>query len=244
MGKFHAKSARLLLGGVGLFAVFTSVVSCSSDTKAAPATTTTRPLAVVSTTTTVPVPASVVSVETAATTVPVDGAALLSKALAAIAPGYHFTTTATVDGVVAATADGDRINDASRLVITGNGGSVTYIILPATLVSGAAAWVKPDGGEWQALDAPPSTTTDPIAALKAPTSVVVSSATARATQLVVTVPASALGLSGDAPTAMQVTLSGIALQSVTLSTTTAGKAAMVQATIGPVKDATPILAPI
>ena len=50
-----------------------------------------------------------------ATPAPVDGAAVLQQAVAGTAAGYHFNQTATVDGVVALTVDGDRLTDGARV---------------------------------------------------------------------------------------------------------------------------------
>ena len=239
--------ARLLFGGVGLFALSASVGACSSDKASQQAASisvvTQAPTSLLESSTTIAATTDTTIPPIPVTTPPIDGTALLSQAFAAAAPAYHFTSTVTVDGVVAATADGDRIGDNSRLTITGNGGAFKYIILGQTLSAPGATWVKPDGGEWQALESAPATT-DPIAALKTPLSVTVSSTTTEATQLVVTVTPASLGLAGDTPLPMQITISGTTLQAVNLTTTVSGKAATVHTTLGPVKNATSIVAPI
>ena len=242
--------ARLLFGGVGLFALM-SVNGCSSDAtpgaapkQASSISIITQPqVADLATSTTSTTAIGVTTLVPAITTAPIDGAALLSAAYGAAAPAYHFTSTVTIDGTVAASADGDRIGDNSRLTITGNGGAFRYIILGQTLTSVGATWVKPVGGEWQVLESAPATT-DPIVALKTPLSVTVASATPEIVQLVVSVTPASLGLTGDAPLMMQVTISGTSLQAVSLKTTVSGKAAMVQTTIGTAKDVSPIVAPI
>ena len=53
-----------------------------------------------------------------ATLAPVDGAALLQQAVAATGAGYHFNQTATVDGAIALTIDGDRLPDGARLAVS------------------------------------------------------------------------------------------------------------------------------
>ena len=80
---------------------------------------------------------------------------MLSAAVAAMAPGYHYRSTVTVDGVVAVEADGDRVGDGTRLGVTRDGASVQYVITPD------GTWVMPDGGEWDQLDTP-AATSDPI----------------------------------------------------------------------------------
>ena len=130
-------------------------------TAGAPSSTATAPLAP---TTAPPAPGSTAPPAAAPPTTvapPVDGAAVLSAAVAAMAPGYHYRSTVTVDGVVAVEADGDRVGDGTRLGVTRDGTSVQYVITPD------GTWVMTDGGEWDQLDTP-AATSDPIAALAAP----------------------------------------------------------------------------
>lgn len=169
--------------------------------------------------------------------VPVDGAALLQNALGAISAGYHFATTVTVDGATVLSAEGDRVADGTRLSVTQNSASVKYVITPV------GTWVKPGDGDWQKLDTP-AATTDPILALQSPTAVTVDSADPAATTLSVSVSAQSLGLTGDAQVVVAVAITGGSLRSVSYSTTIAGKAAAVQASIGAVVDGSPVVAPI
>ncbi|MCU1387889.1 MAG: hypothetical protein JWL72_1227 [Ilumatobacteraceae bacterium] len=167
----------------------------------------------------------------------VDGATQLQGAVAAMAAGYHFTTTLTIDGAVVLTADGDRVGDGTRLAVTQGGASVQYVI------TSAGTWVLPDGGEWQELDGD-AASTDPIAALATPTSVAISSASGTATTLAATVPAASLGLAGDSPVTMSATIDHGAITTVGYNTTIDGKAAVMQAAISAVVDSTPVVAPI
>jgi len=233
--------ARSLVRGAGLLVAALAVVGCSpagstSESSVPSTTVTTAPIVAVATlppdvptTTAAPVP----------TTPFVDGAALLGQALDAIVPGYHFTTTVTVDGVVTLTADGDRVADGTRLSLTGQGAVVAYVITPD------GTWVQPDGGTWEALDSGPANT-DPIAALKSPTTVQVDGVDATVTRLTTTVPATALGIPGDPATVatVQVAIDGTTLHDITYSATVDGRAATVQAVIGPVVDPTPVTPPV
>jgi hypothetical protein len=169
---------------------------------------------------------------------PVDGAALLQQAVAATGGGYHFNQTATVDGVVAVTVDGDRLTDGARLVVSNASGLVFYVITPD------GTWLMPENGEWQADDSDPPAV-DPIAALGAPTSVSVAANDGTTVQLVVEVPLSSLGIQGDGDAPLQVSIVGGALSAITYSTTTGdGKAASTTTIIGPVVDGSPVVAPI
>ena len=240
----HRTAARLLFGGAGLLLVF---AGCSSD-KAAPTagsavadTTTTTVAAVVAPPTAAADPTTSIAPTTVAAPAPtaaVDGAALLQQAIAARGAGYHFNQTATVDGVVAITVDGDRLPTGARLAVSNSDGLVYYVITPD------GTWLMPDNGEWEADDSP-APAVDPIAALSAPTSVSVASNDGTTVQLVVAVPFTALGIAGDGDAALQVSVVSGALTSIVYSTTTAdGKAASTTVAIGPVIDASPVVAPI
>jgi hypothetical protein len=190
--------------------------------------------------TSIPIPTTTTAA-TAAVPVPtaaVDGAALLQQAVAATGAGYHFNQTATVDGAVALTVDGDRLPSGARLAVSNADGLVYYVITPD------GTWLMPDNGEWEADDSPPPAV-DPIAALGAPTSVTVAGNDGTTVQLVVAVPFAALGISGDGDAALQVSVVSGALTSIVYSTTTAdGKAASTTTAIAPVVDASPVVAPI
>ncbi|MEP7202668.1 MAG: hypothetical protein ABI894_08670 [Ilumatobacteraceae bacterium] len=234
----YGKAARLLFGGAGLLLVFGA---CSDDQS--PAAGSLAPIVAggagattqVGGTTAVEVTTPLAPGATAA---PVDGAALLQQAVAATSAGYHFNQTATVDGVVALTIDGDRLSDGARLAVSNEAGLVFYIITPD------GTWLMPENGEWEADDsAPPAV--DPIAALSAPTAVSVAANDGNTVQLVVTVPLGSLGIQGDGDASLQVAVVGGALNTLSYSTPTAdGRTATATVIFGPVVDSTPVEAPI
>jgi len=237
---------RHLFGGAALMVVVVGNFSCSSTALKSSNTLATLPGIVSTTATNSTPPSQTVSPTTSsapktstapAPAVPVDGAALLQNALGAISAGYHFATTVTVDGATVLSAEGDRVADGTRLSVTQNSASVKYVITPV------GTWVKPGDGDWQKLDTP-AATTDPILALQSPTAVTVDSADPAATTLSVSVSAQSLGLTGDAQVVVAVAITGGSLRSVSYSTTIAGKAAAVQASIGAVVDGSPVVAPI
>ena len=232
----YDKAVRLFFGGVGLLLVLGSCSDNNStrvdDSTADVISTTGTPTAGAS------VPVTGVPSTVAASPAPVDGAALLQQAVAATGSGYHFNQTATVDGVVALTVDGDRLTDGARVAVSGASGLVFYVITPD------GTWLMPENGEWEADDSDPPAV-DPIAALGAPTSVTVATSDGTTVQLVVDVPLSALGIQGDGDAPLQVSIVGGALSTITYSTTTGdGKAASTTTIIGPVVDGSPVVAPI
>ena len=167
----------------------------------------------------------------------VDGAALLAAAAANLATGYHFVTTVVVDGTDTLTAEGDRIGADSRLSLTSNGATVSYI------VTADGTFTSTDGSGWEQLDTPPASA-DPINALQVPSNVTVGAVDAHQTSLSVVVPAAALGVGGGADATLQVVLVDGALTSVDYSAATStGTTALVHATISAVADPTPITTP-
>jgi hypothetical protein len=238
----YNKAARLLFGGAGLLLVFGA---CSSDSSpevgSAAANTSTTAVAapVVPTTTLVGATAAPTTVAVAAPTLaPVDGAAALQQAVAATGGGYHFNQTATVDGVVALTIDGDRLPDGARMNVSSDAGLVSYIFTTA------GVYLMPAGGEWE-LDDSDAPAVDPINALAAPSSVAVAGSDGTTVQLVVTVPNSAVGIAAEGDASLQVAVVGGALSTISYSTVTAeGKAAATTVVIGPVVDPSPVVPPI
>jgi hypothetical protein len=170
------------------------------------------------------------------TAAPIDPAATLQQGIAGLGASYHFTTTATVDGATVLAADGDRIDDGQRFAVTANDATVQYVITPD------GTWVQQAGQEWQQLDDPPATA-DPIAALGAPTSVVLAGTSGPTITLTVAVPATALGVSADGDVPLTATVTDGVLGAVSYATTVGGKPAAVQASFGPPADATPVTAP-
>jgi hypothetical protein len=235
----HGKAARLLFGGAGLLVFFTA---CSDDASpgvgSAAANTSTTALAVTSSVAAEPGIVTTTVAAAATTLAPVDGAAVLQQALVATGGGYHFNQTATVDGVVAVTIDGDRLPDGARLTVSSDSGRVSWIY------SSAGVYLMPENGEWELDDSDPPAV-DPINALQSPTSVTVAANDGTTVQLVVTVPLSAIGVPGDGDAPLQVAVVGGALSSISYSTVTAeGKPAATTVTIGPVVDPSPVVAPI
>ena len=171
------------------------------------------------------------------TVAPVDGATVLGAAVAAMAAGYHYRSTVTVDGAVAVEADGDRVGDGTRLGVTRDGTSVRYVITPE------GTWVMPDGGEWDQLDTP-AATSDPIGALAVPTAVSVLSSSPDVVSMVVTVPSSSLGLPGDGTADLNVTITNGMVTSVAYRTAVDGRDAAVETELGPVVDPSAVVPPI
>ena len=235
----YGKAARLLFGGAGLLLVFGA---CSSDSppnvgSAAANTSTAADATATIAGDTAAVPTTTVAGVTP-TLAPVDGAAVLQQAVAATGGGYHFNQTATVDGVVALTIDGDRLPDGARMNVSSDAGLVSYIFTTA------GVYLMPDGGEWELDDSDPPAD-DPINALAAPTSVAVTANDGTMIQLVVTVPNSAVGIPAEGDASLQVAVVGGALSTISYSTVTAeGKAAATSVVIGPVVDPSPVVAPI
>ena len=233
----HGNAARFLFGGAGLLLIF-SACSDSGSPSVGSAIANTTTIAAVAPSAADPTAAPTTAAPPAATLAPVDGTAVLQQAVASTAAGYHFNQTATVDGVVALTVDGDRLTDGARVAVSNEAGLVFYVITPA------GTWLMPENGEWEADDSPPPAV-DPIAALGAPTSVAVAGNDGTTVQLVVTVPLSSLGIPGEGEAPLQVSVVSGVLTNIAYSTTLEdGRVAAVNAAIGPVVDPSPVVAPI
>lgn len=235
------KAVRLLFGGAGLLLVFNGCSDSNSPKVGDAASNATVSIAgpvAPSSSANVPVTVAPTSLAPGATAAPIDGAAVLQQAVAATAGGYHFNQTATVDGVLALTVDGDRLPDGARVAVSNASGVVFYVITPD------GTWLMPQNGEWEADDSDPPAV-DPIDALRSPSAVTVAGNDGTTVQLAVTVPLSTLGIPGDGDGALQVAVVGGALSTITYSTSTAdGKAASTTTIIGPVVDSSPVVAPI
>lgn len=165
-----------------------------------------------------------------------DGAATLQAAFDQLAPGYHFVTTATVNGAVAITAQGDRVVDGTRMSVASNGATVDYVVTPG------GTWVNKDGTWSEITDE--TAPADPIAALRAPTSVAVTSYGAGVpTVLTASYPSAALSLPGDAAVSVVFTINGAVLATLGYSTTTDGGAADVHTDITALVDTSPVTLP-
>lgn len=173
----------------------------------------------------------------AGTTVALDPATALQQGLAALSAGYHFTSSVTVNGAQTLVADGDRVGDASRLTITSNNATLSYVI------TSTGNYVKPGDGDWERLDVPPATT-DPLTALAAASAVTALPPTDGYVQVRVTVPATALGIAADGAVDVDVTLQNGSIVQVTYTAAVEGGNATVITQIGPITDPTPITPPI
>lgn len=238
----YDRAARLLLGGAGLLLVFGGCSDNNSPQVGSAASNTTDVSVAAtdasSSSANVPVTVAPTTQAPGATAAPVDGAALLQQALAATAGGYHFNETATVDGTVALTVDGDRLTDGARVAVSSSSGLVYYVITPD------GTWLMPQNGEWEVDDSDPPAV-DPIDALKSPSAVNVVGNDGTTVQLAVTVPLSSLGIPAGGDGSLQVAIVGGSLSTITYSTATAdGKTAATTTIIGPVVDSSPVVPPI
>jgi hypothetical protein len=218
---------------IGIACGLLSLAACSNDdttTLVPPSVAPTSSVAGARTT------ASTAPPDAAAPTAPIDGATSLQQAVTALGPNYHFSTVVTVNDQPVLAAEGDRVGEGARLMITSNGASVAYIVTPQ------GSWVLPEEGDWEALETPPATA-DPLIALAAATTVSVLSANGTQLDLLATVPAVALGLPDGPESEVRVTLDGGALRTVRYDTVAGGSPASVVATISAVLDATPVAPP-
>lgn len=219
---------------LALAACSDSASSSTEPTSAgAPATTATTNTTAVQAT----IPATTTTIAVTAPPVTVDPASALQQGLAALAAGYHFSSVVTVNGVQSLAADGDRIGDASRMVLTGDGGTVEYIIVPE------GSYAHPEGGEWSVLDVEPATS-DPIAALSTPVAVALLPTTDGSVVVRATVSAVSLGVAAEGNVDVDVVIVNGAITQLSYSSAVEGGTAQVVTTVGAVVDATPIVAPI
>jgi len=230
--------------GASLCAVALGAAACSSSPSTTTAATevtatpvTSGGVAVTTVAPTTVAPTTAAPTTAAAPTAPApDPNAVLQAAVNGLSGTYHFVSTVTLDGAVALTADGDRVGDGSRLTLSSRDGTVSYVITPD------GSWVMPEGGEWQPVETDPANT-DPIGALRTPTAVQPGATDGSTSHLAVTVAPSALGVAGDAPVPLDVTVTAAVLSGVTYTTTVGGKPATVTSTFGPAQDPSPVTAP-
>lgn len=225
--QFSNLRMRLPLGGAAFAALALLSVGCSDSSNVAANHAATGSTIFVATT--VP-PSTIVS-----TVNPTD---LLAKALGALGANYHFTSTFVVNGQQTLVADGDRVGTGSRLTITQTGAKVSYVILPT------ASYAQPENGDWQQLDTPPAST-DPITALASPSAAGVLKEEGTKVRLRVTVLAATLGVAATGNADLEVVITDGVLTEVDYGTAVAsGGVASVATVIGPVVDATAVVAPI
>jgi hypothetical protein len=169
-----------------------------------------------------------------ATTVPPVGpiaAPDVNQLLAPYTNGYQFTTTLTIGGAVTATFQGRRFGGSTVLLVTQNGLTIDEVI------TAAGTWVRQQGQDWNAVDAP-TTTTDPLLPLRSP-----KSWRAQPDGTIAAIyAAETFGLpAGDL--AVVVTPAGGMLSKVQYDTTVSGKAAILATVFSVITDTTPITAP-
>jgi hypothetical protein len=233
-------TARLPRWGAGLLLVAGLVVGACASDDGNPSANSAAEITTLPSPTTAALPAT--AAPTAAATTPAppppstialpDGPTLLQQSLDAIAPGYHFVITATVNGTVALSTEGDQIGLASRQKVTSQGVTVDYIVLPE------GTW-KGENGAWEELEEP-APAVDPLAPLRTPTAVTVAGHSPELTTLVATYPAAPFGVPGDAIN-VTIELTGTALRSFTYSTPDGTQVSRTD--IGPLADTTPITSP-
>lgn len=227
---------RLLSRAAALAAIVMGAVACSGGSSSSSSLPAINGLTTTSTAaTTEPTAAAVTIATTPAATIDANGA--LQAGLTALAAGYHFSSTVTVNGTPSLTADGDRIGESSSLILSGDGGTVSYIITPD------GSYAKPEGGDWSLLDVAPATS-DPIAALLAPVSVATVPTADGSVVVQATVAAVSLGISAEGNVDVQVLLVDGTITQITYTATVDGGTAQVVTTISAVVDPTPIVAPI
>jgi len=221
-----ASPRRLALTGFA-GAVVLALTACGGgssgpSTTAAPATTAT----------------SAATVEPVATQAPTaDDAAALKAAVATLGGTYHFLTTAQINGKTVLTAEGDPVGDGARLTLTSDAGSVLYV------VTAAGSWAKPDNGDWAVLDVPQATA-DPVTALANPSAVAKVPDSPEGQDYAAVVANEALGVSGGGTATLVVTVLNGQVVKISYGSVVAKQAAQVTTVLGPVKNASPVVAPI
>ena len=223
---------RLLARGAALAAFVLLASACSTNAK-----TTQSTMPAIATTSSVTATTASTAVAGTAPAATIDPASGLQQGLAALSSGYHFSSVVSVNGTQSLAADGDRVGDASRLVLTGDGGTVAYVITPE------GSYAQPENGEWSVLDVAPATS-DPITALYTPTAVALVPTADGSVVVRVTVSAVSLGIAAEGNVDVDVTLAGDAITKISYTAPVDGGTAQVVTVIGAVVDATPIVAPI
>ena len=131
---------------------------------------------------------------------------------------------------------GDESATTRSSPLNRTGSKVTYRTI------GTSAWVKREGAGWVAVDGS-KTDADPLAALRAPTSVQEGESVDGAVSLVATYPPKALGLTGDADLPVAIVIHDDGTVEATYALDTAAGPATSTTTFSPLTDTTPIAAP-
>ena len=234
---FRTPRVRLLTRAAALAAVLACAAACSSDTATSSSLAETTIPAVSTTLVLTDSTAASTTVTATETPATIDANGVLQAGLAALAPGYHFVSTVTVNGAPSLTAEGDRIEGSSSLILSGAGGNVSYIVTPE------ASFAQPEGGDWSVLDVAPATS-DPISALLAPAAVVIVPTTDGTVVVQATVTAVSLGIAAEGNVDVQILLVDGAITQITYTAPVEGGTAQVVTLLSAVSDATPIVAPI
>ena len=186
-----------------------------------------------------PTPSAEAATPTPAATLALAPDARLAAALASLANGYTFETQVSVDAVQAAHVSGRRYGGASELSVEAGGATVTYRLIPPT------AWLMTDTGGWVEADpATASASGDPLNPLLSPESVEAAGpGSGGIDQLVVTYPASALGLVGTDPISVTVSIAPDGSITLYYEVGTATGLATSETVLRPAAAQDPILAP-
>jgi len=165
-----------------------------------------------------------------------DATELVTTAIAALGPDYHFATTVKVGDAVVLAAQGDRVGTGARLSLSSDAGVVNYLIV------GADSWAKPENGVWAQLEAAPSNT-DPMVALAQASAAKVVSVEGGTTTVELTVTNADLGIGAEGTATVTVQITDGRLVFAVYGTTLENQPALVSTEFGAVVDATPVTAP-
>jgi hypothetical protein len=208
---------RLLGATIALVLV---AAACSSDDDAATATTATS---------------STAQVTTTATPAPPNPSELLTMALEGYRSGYEFVATIAVNDQEAVVQTGRWLDDASQLTVRSGDGEIEYI------VTAAGQWTRLPDGEWEEIDGSPSVSF-PLEPMAEPQSVELMASDAGIATVLAIYPAEVMGLSGN-PVEAILEFHDSILVGISFTTEVAGNVTESTTSLGPLADATPIVAP-
>jgi len=160
----------------------------------------------------------------------------MATAFATMANGYTYTATITVGSATVSTAKGRSVGGSSEFVLTSGGKSVSYRAIPPK------AWVQQAGGAWVVVSGKVPTGS-PIAGLTSPTTAAVVSDGADGLVVDAAYPPAALGLKGDKPVRVRLTIAGDGSVTATFQTAVGTDPAASTSVFAPAPGLTPITAP-
>ena len=160
----------------------------------------------------------------------------MATAFATMANGYTYTATITVGSATVSTAKGRSVGGSSEFVLTSGGKSVSYRAIPPK------AWVQQAGGGWVVVSGKVPTGS-PIAGLTSPTTAAVVSDGADGLVVDAAYPPAALGLKGDKPVRVRLTIAGDGSVTATFQTAVGTDPAASTSVFAPAPGLTPITAP-